>query len=109
MEADNPQPEPTHTAYALYRSPDHPPEIIRLGPVIQSEDGHIRGRFTSTPTSSWGWEWHAVPIGEPPPSLPAQRSPNRPSHQSRPAPAKPVRESQRLPGEDELGDDDEPS
>jgi hypothetical protein len=100
MEANNDQPQPTHTAYAVNRSPDYPPEWIKLGPVTQLENGHILGRFTSTPTSQWGWQWCAVPIGETPPPLSRERTPKRPP-QSRPAPEKPVRETQPLPGEDE--------
>src|SRR5580693_7707734 len=101
MEADNQQPPPTHTAYAVNRSPDYPPEWVKLGNVTQLENGHILGRFTSTPTSQWGWLWCAVPIGETPPPLSQERTPKRPAQPSRPAPEKPLRESQPLPGEDE--------
>jgi hypothetical protein len=107
MEADNQQPPPTHTAYAFSRSPDDPPERVMLGPITLLENGHIMGRFPSVPTGHWGWRWYAVPIGETPPPLPQERSPKRPAPQSRPAPEKPVQNSQPLPGEDEVGGDEE--
>jgi hypothetical protein len=112
MEADNLEPEKRYTVYAVTRSPDYPPEWVKLGSVTTLKNGHITGRFTSTPTSAWGWEWLAVPDGETPPPLSQERPPKRPPQQSRPVPAKPVRESQPLPGEDDprgffSGDDED--
>jgi hypothetical protein len=115
MEADELVPQKKLTAYAVNRSQNYPPEWVKLGPVTELKNGHITGRFISTPTSAWGWEWLAVPDGETPPPLAQDRPPKRPAQQSRPAPVKPVRESPPLPGEDEdeargfFSGDDEPS
>ena len=98
---DGRQPEPTHTVYAFSRSPDEPPERIELGLITLLKNGHIMGRFPSVPTGHWGWRWYAVPIGEPPPPLPQERSPKRPAQQSRPEPEKPERKSPPLPGEED--------
>ena len=113
METDNPEQPPTHIAYAVSRTQNYPPEWVKLGPLTVLENGHILGRFPSTPTSAWGWEWLAVPVGETPPPLSQDRPPKRPSQQTRPAPEKPVRNSPPLPGEDEpqgfFSDSDEAS
>lgn len=100
---DDREPGPTHIAYAVYRSPHHPPEWVKLGPITKLENGHIMGRFTSTPTSAWGFEWVAVLIGEEPPPLSADPPPARTAQQSRPVPAGPAPESAPLPGEERRG------
>jgi hypothetical protein len=98
---DDREPLPTHIAYALYRAPDYPPEWQKLGPITKLENGHIMGRFTSTPTSAWGFQWLAVPIGEEPPPLSAEPASARTAQQTRPMPAEPVPESEPLPGEED--------
>jgi len=98
---DGGEPRPTHMAYAVYRSPHYPPDWVTLGPITTLDNGHIMGRFTSTPTSAWGHEWLAVPIGETPPPLSRELPPKRPKQQSRPATAEPMQESQPLPGEED--------
>ena len=92
--------EATHIAYAINRSPDHPPEWIKIGTVTMLGHGHIIGRFTSVPISAWGFEWLAAPIGEEPPRLTAQE-PKKSSQQSRPEPEKPAEKFQPLPGEED--------
>jgi hypothetical protein len=96
---DDREPQPTHTAYAVYRAPDYPPEWNRLGPITQLENGHIMGRFTSTPTSAWGFQWLAVPIGEEPPPLSAEPPLKRAAQHSRPGSVEPAPASEPLPGE----------
>jgi hypothetical protein len=101
MEPEDQRPPPTHTAFAVHRSQDYPPEWVRLGTLTHLKNGHITGRFTGTPTAAWGWEWLAVPVGENPPPLSQERPPKRPAQPSRPAAVTAPRPSQPLPGEDE--------
>ena len=110
---DGREPGPTHMAYAVHRSPQRPPEWVTLGPITRLENGHIMGRFTSIPTSAWGHEWLAVPIGEEPPPLSAEPPAKKPARQSRHEPGKRAPEPEPLPGEDDEprgmfsgGDDD---
>lgn len=96
---DDPKLPPTHNAYAVNRSPGYPPEWVRLGSVTKLENG-VRGRFTSAPTSAWGWKWLAVPVGEEPPPI-AEPPPARRAQQSRPEPEKPIQTFEPLPGEED--------
>jgi hypothetical protein len=98
---DDPEPQPTHTAFAVYRAPDYPPEWVKLGPITQLDNGHVIGRFTSTPTSAWGFQWLAVPIGEEPPPLSADPPLKKTAQPSRPGPAKPAPAPEPLPGEND--------
>lgn len=107
---DGREPQPTHIAYAVYRAPDCPPEWVKLGPITELENGHIMGRFISVPTSAWGFQWLAVPIGEEPPPLSAE-PPLRTAQQSGSGPAEPAPASEPLPGENgnDPGGADQPS
>ena len=101
MVNNNEEPQPTHIAYGICSSPDHPPEIVRLGRITNLKDGDIVGRFTSIPASGWNWEFHAVPIGSDPPAIPDEHPPKKkPAQQSRPLPQGTGQPYEPLPGEE---------